>query len=144
MKYIPIDIPGHWYIKLNQHLNTKEYGRLCRELAKPKYSVVKASAALKLFDAGKLQVKDKIRIIWIHDIETPCARLNPATSLCSSSIPLGGQTSWILNAGNNACAKVLFFTDNSGDKRRANSSFWLHPLLSVPLRSDDFCRFGAP
>ena len=72
MKYIPIDLPGLWYTQLNQHLNKKEYGRLCRELAKPKYAVVKASEALKLHDAGALQVKNKIRIIWLHDIEAPC------------------------------------------------------------------------
>jgi hypothetical protein len=58
-------------MKLNQHLQVHEYRKLCRELKKPKYSVVQASKALQLFDRGRLQVPNRVRVIWIHDIESP-------------------------------------------------------------------------
>lgn len=72
MKYMPIDLPGIWYTKLNQNINEKEYLPLCRELKKEKYRVIKASEALKLFDEKKLHQDDKVTVIWIHDIESPC------------------------------------------------------------------------
>ena len=71
MRYFPIDLPGLFYMKLNQHLQVHEYRKLCRELKKPKYSVVQASKALQLFDRGRLQVRNRVRVIWIHDIESP-------------------------------------------------------------------------
>jgi len=70
-QYLPIDLPGLFYIKINQRLNKKEYSRLCRELNKKRYSVVKASEALALYDQGLLQLRDQVRVIWIHDIESP-------------------------------------------------------------------------
>jgi len=71
MTYRPIDLPGIFYMKLNQHLQVGEYRRLCRELRKSKYSVVRASEALRLFDQKRLMIKDRVRVIWIHDVESP-------------------------------------------------------------------------
>jgi len=71
LDYLPIDLPGESYTKLNQRLNKKEYVKICKELTKNKYSVVKASEALELYDKSKIQIPDKVRIIWIHDVERP-------------------------------------------------------------------------
>ena len=71
MTYHPIDLPGIFYLRLNQHLQAGEYRRLCRELRQPKYSVVQASEGLRLFARGDLQIRDGVRVIWIHDIESP-------------------------------------------------------------------------
>ena len=70
-RYLPIDLPGLFYIKINQRLNKKEYSRLCRELENKRYSVVNATKSLSLFDKDELQIPDGVRVIWMHDIESP-------------------------------------------------------------------------
>jgi hypothetical protein len=71
-RYLPIDLPGLFYMKFNQRLNKKEYSRLCRELSKKdRYSVVKATEALALYDQDQLHIPDAVRVIWVHDIESP-------------------------------------------------------------------------
>ena len=72
MGYIPTDIPGIWYTELNQSVNKEEYTPICEELAKDRYRVITAKESLKLFDAGELMAKDKVTVIWFHDIESPC------------------------------------------------------------------------
>jgi hypothetical protein len=71
-RYLPIDLPGLFCIKINQRLNKKEYSRICRELGKKnRYSVVNATKSLALYDTDELQISDAVRVIWMHDIESP-------------------------------------------------------------------------
>ena len=70
-KYIPMDLTFEHYLKLKQHLNVSEYQKICDEMKNPRYCPVMASEALKLHDRGTLALSDKVRVIWIHDVERP-------------------------------------------------------------------------
>ena len=70
-KYIPMDLGFEHYSKLNDSLNAKEYGKILAEMSKPRYAPVPFAESLKLYDENKLVVEDKVRVIWVHDIERP-------------------------------------------------------------------------
>ena len=70
-KYIPIDLGFEQYTKLDDSLNAKEYSKILAEISKPRYAPVPFAEALKLYDENKLVLEDKVRVIWVHDIERP-------------------------------------------------------------------------
>ena len=70
-KYIPIDLGFEHYTKMNDCLNAKEYSKILAEISKERYAPVPYAEALKLYDEKKLVVSDKVRVIWVHDIERP-------------------------------------------------------------------------
>ncbi|MBQ9753571.1 MAG: hypothetical protein IJV93_02340 [Lentisphaeria bacterium] len=70
-KYIPIDLGFEQYTKLDDSLNAKEYSKILAEISKPRYAPVPFAEALKLYDESKLVLEDKVRVIWVHDIERP-------------------------------------------------------------------------
>lgn len=70
-KYIPIDLGFEHYSKLNDELNAKEYAKILAEMSRGRYAPVPYSEALKLYDAKELVLPDKVRVIWVHDVERP-------------------------------------------------------------------------
>ncbi|MBR2374113.1 MAG: hypothetical protein IKA87_07775 [Lentisphaeria bacterium] len=70
-KYIPIDLGFEHYTKLDDHLNAKEYSKILAEMSSGKYEPVPYSEALQLYDEKKLVIPDKVRVIWVHDMERP-------------------------------------------------------------------------
>lgn len=70
-KYIPIDLGFEHYTKLDDHLNAKEYGKILAEISKDRYAPVPYAEALKLYDENRLVIPDKVRVIWVHDVERP-------------------------------------------------------------------------
>lgn len=70
-KYIPRDLSFEHYTKLRHHLAVDEYAKICQEMRKPRYAEVPFYESLELYDAGKLVVPDKVRVIWVHDVERP-------------------------------------------------------------------------
>ena len=70
-KYIPIDLGFEHYSKLNDELNAKEYAKILAEMSRDRYVPVPYSEALKLYDEKKLVLEDRVRVIWVHDVERP-------------------------------------------------------------------------
>lgn len=70
-KYVPMDLAFEHYSHVRQDFNAQEYSKICREMIKDRYSVVNESQAYELFFKGDLALEDKVRVIWLHDIERP-------------------------------------------------------------------------
>jgi len=70
-KYIPIDLAFEHYSRIRHHLNAREYTKILAELCKPKYCEITEGEALALYSEGKLVIPDKVRVVWMHDIERP-------------------------------------------------------------------------
>jgi len=69
-----ISVPKHPYrpwIKEIDRLDKPRYLKELRELSKTKYSVVNFKTALELDVQKKLRLPDKIRVIYIVDIDDP-------------------------------------------------------------------------
>lgn len=70
-KYVPMDLGFEHYSHIKHDLNAGEYAKILAEISKDRYSVVNASEAYDLYFNGKLRLDDKVRVIWLHDIERP-------------------------------------------------------------------------
>ncbi|MCK4591177.1 MAG: hypothetical protein KAT86_05435 [Candidatus Latescibacteria bacterium] len=69
--YLPLDSGSETFVKLRQQVDREKYVPLCRELVKDRYAVVNFSEALSLLDRNELRIEDKVRIVWVHDVERP-------------------------------------------------------------------------
>ena len=69
--YLPLDSGSETFVKLRQQVDREKYVPLCRELSKDRYAVVNFSEALSLLDRNELRIEDKVRIVWVHDVERP-------------------------------------------------------------------------
>lgn len=69
--YIPIDLAFEHYAHVKQELNALEYAKILAEISKPRYSVVTEAEGYDLFMQDKLDIPDKVRVIWLHDVERP-------------------------------------------------------------------------
>ena len=70
-RYVPMDLAFEHYAHVKQDFNTQEYVKICAELVKPRYSVMTESEGYDAYFKGELQQPDKVRVIWMHDIERP-------------------------------------------------------------------------
>ena len=69
--YIPIDLGFEHYSRIRHDLNIREYRKILDEISKDRYDAVNVSEAYDLYFKGELVVPDKVRVIWLHDIERP-------------------------------------------------------------------------
>ena len=70
-KYIPMDLGFEHYSRIKHDLNAKEYAKILAEISKERYAPVSVSEAYDLYFNGGLVLPDKVRVIWMHDIERP-------------------------------------------------------------------------
>lgn len=70
-KYIPMDLGFEHYSHIKHDLNAREYAKILAEISKDRYSAVNVSEAYELYFKGELVLPDKVRVIWLHDIERP-------------------------------------------------------------------------
>lgn len=70
-KYVPMDLSFEHYAHVRQDFNAQEYAKICGELVKERYSIMTESEGYEAFFRGDLQQADKVRIVWMHDIERP-------------------------------------------------------------------------
>ena len=70
-KYIPMDLAFEHYAHVKQDLNSFEYAKICAEMSNPRYSTVTEAEGLDLYMKGELLVPDKVRVVWMHDVERP-------------------------------------------------------------------------
>ena len=64
-------IPYFAWLKQVDVLDQATYGRELRELSKKRYSVVNFDAAVDLDENGTLRLPDKVRVVYIVDIDAP-------------------------------------------------------------------------
>ena len=69
--YVPMDLAFEHYIHVKQDLNEAEYVKICEEMTNPRYVPVTESEGYRLFTENALQISDRVRIIWMHDVERP-------------------------------------------------------------------------
>ena len=70
-RYIPIDLGFEHYSHVKHDLNAKEYAKILAEISKERYAPVNVSEAYDLYFKNELVLPDKVRVIWLHDIERP-------------------------------------------------------------------------
>ena len=77
-RYIPIDLGFEHYSHVKHDLNAKEYAKILAEISKERYAPVNVSEAYDLYFKNELVLPDKVRVIWLHDIERPATTFLPA------------------------------------------------------------------
>ncbi len=70
-KYIPMDLAFEHYAHVKQDLNSFEYAKICAEMSNPRYVTVTEAEGLDLYMKGELLLPDKVRVVWMHDVERP-------------------------------------------------------------------------
>ena len=139
-KYIPIDLGFEHYSKLKDTLNAKEYAKILAEMSSGRYLPVPYAEALKLYDEKRLFPEDKVRVIWVHDIERPSdnyiaremaemeASFGFRTSynirlVCAATPELRAELEAILALGHELQYQYEDLVITRGDKEKARASF---------------------